>query len=177
MRNFLHLGTVDVLPLMLAVQARPDLWNRHFVDAFAQSPARESDHIVLRFQPDGGSEDIRTEFFPAWAELPQVRPIVFDLMRRVEAVGLGRVVISRLEPGGRVYQHRDVGTAYADQKNGMRFHVALKGEPGSWYICGEESVCMQTGTVWWFNHGDFHRVENTSEADRIHLIVDMEKAP
>ena len=42
-----------------------------------------------------------------------MRPIVFDLMRRIEAVSLGRVIITRLQPGGRIAPHADTDGDYA----------------------------------------------------------------
>jgi hypothetical protein len=51
--------------------------------------------------PSGVINDVQVIPYPAWQLLPQLRPIIFDLMRRVEAVQLGRVLITRLAPGKR----------------------------------------------------------------------------
>jgi len=185
MRNFqLIASNVDVLPLVLALQARPRLWDAHrFRTTYTGTPHVDVSDILLRFpapektrDPDvlgDVLEDMEPVFYPAWQELPQVRPIVFDLMRRVEAVSLGRVIITRLEPGGRILPHADTDGDYVARDDGMRFHVVLQGLPGSLYHCGQETVSMATGSVWWFQHREIHSVENNSADARIHLLVDF----
>lgn len=184
MKNFqLIAPNTDVLPIMMALQTRPDLWNQHrFRTTYNGTPHKDVDDILLRYSSADKQEiqavieDSLPVFYPAWDDLPQVRPVVFDLMRRFEAVALGRVVISRLPPGGVIAPHRDAEGAYTDTDGGLRFHVVIQGLPGSLYHCGPETVQMLTGQVWWFNHREVHSVENNSADDRIHLMVDMQKA-
>ena len=185
MQNFQLVATnVDVIPLMVALQARPQLWNRDtFRTTYTGTPHRDVDDILLRFSaPEKTAdpthlgdvlEDMEPVFYPAWQELPQVRPIVFDLMRRIEAVSLGRVIITRLQPGGRIAPHADTDGDYVARDDGMRFHVVLQGLPGSLYHCGGETVQMLSGSVWWFQHREVHSVENNSADARIHLLVDF----
>jgi hypothetical protein len=186
MKNFEQIANgLDVMPVALALQTHPHLWNAHrFRTTYTGTPHTDVDDILLRFSapektadPDHLGdvlEDMEPVFYPAWQELPQVRPIVFDLMRRVEAVSLGRVIITRLQPGGRIAPHADTDGAYV-ASDGMRFHVVLQGLPGSLYHCGDEVVQMRTGTVWWFQHREVHSVENNSADDRIHLLVDFRR--
>ena len=185
MRNFeLVARDIDVLPLIVALRARPSLWNAHdFRTTYTGTPHRDVDDVLLRFSAppktaDPGRlgdvlEDMEPVAYPAWRELPQVRPIVFDLMRRVEALSLGRVIITRLRPGGRIAPHADVDGEYCTREDGMRFHVVLQGLPGSLYHCGDETISMLTGTAWWFQHREVHAVENNSADDRVHLLVDV----
>jgi hypothetical protein len=178
MRNFMQVGSCDVLPLAVALQMRPQLWNQHtFRTRRPGSAMTEVDDILLRYTAperlDDNDNDTDPVTYPAWQELPQVRPIVFDLMRRMEAISLGRVIISRLKPGGRIAAHADVGNAYVEQPDVMRLHVAIQGLPGSLYHCGDETTQMLTGSVWWFQHREVHHIENNSADDRIHLMVDL----
>ena len=176
MRNFQLVATnVDALPLVLALQARPHLWNQNpFRTTYTGTPHVDVSDILLRFPAPGTADpdhldevlqDLEPVFYPAWQELPQVRPIVFDLMRRVEAVSLGRVIITKLEPGGRILPHADTDGDYVARDDGMRFHVVLQGLPGSLYHCGNETVSMLSGSVFWFNHKAVHSVENNSAGD------------
>jgi GNAT superfamily N-acetyltransferase len=76
-------------------------------------------------------------FYPAWFALPQASPIVFDLMRRIEGVRLGRVIITRLAPGKFIAPHEDSGdhAEYFD-----RYHCILQNHPGSIFRTGNEQV-------------------------------------
>ncbi len=115
-------------------------------------------------------------WYPAWHTLPQLRPIIFGLMNRVSAYELGRVVITKLAPGGRILPHADTMGDYANDEDGARYHVILQGCPGSLFRAGDETVNMRTGEVWWFNHLAEHEVVNNSSDDRIHLLVDTKNA-
>lgn len=187
MRYFARIAEgVDVTPLLHAVDRQPDLWNAHrWRTTYTGTPHQAVDDIWLRFSDDsitsdvekveGVQADVTPVFHDAWHKLPQARSIVFDLMRRVEGYELGRVLITRLPPGGTILRHADADGAYV--RSGCRYHVVLRGLPGSLYMCGDETVCMRTGEVWWFDHNSVHEVRNNSVDDRVHLLVDMRSAP
>jgi hypothetical protein len=181
MRNFLRIAdNADITPLLLAVQRRPALWD---VDTFwKHHPVpvfREADTIYLRFPdkrlysgdaPAGTLDPWEAFNQPAFAALPEARPLVFGLMARMEAERLGRVLINRLPAGGYIPAHRDMppGTNYYD-----RFHIVLSANGGCNFHAGGETVQMAAGEVWWFDYTQEHAIDNTGDTDRIHLIVDM----
>jgi len=109
--------------------------------------------------------------------LQAMQPIVLGLMTRVHAYELGRVIVSRLPPGGRILRHADRDGEYVQASDRARYHVVLQGLPGSLYTCGDETVCMQDGEIWWFNAHEEHEVINNSADDRIHLLVDVRTWP
>jgi hypothetical protein len=185
MKNFLCLThNIDVLPLLHAVQLQPHLWNQHrWRTTYKNSPhlATDVDDIWIRYSDDSKTADpdstdpvtmdLTPVFYPAWQSLPQVRGMVFDLMRRVEGIELGRVLVTKIRPGGQILAHADADGAYVDA--GARYHIVLQGLPGSLFIAGDETVNMQTGSCWWFDHKAVHAVVNNSIDDRIHLLVDF----
>lgn len=86
---------------------------------------------------------------------------------------IGRVVCTKIPPGGKVDLHPDQG-AYAEAHD--RFHVVLETEKdGCEFWCGGEMVLMQKGQFWKFNHELPHEVFNRSKSDRINLIVDVRR--
>jgi Aspartyl/Asparaginyl beta-hydroxylase len=182
MRNFYRLAAgVDIVPLANALARQPSLWNKNrFRTEFPGTPHGDVDDIWLRFS-DTDKCDTTTNVigddFPIWhpaaTKLPQAKPIVLDLMRRVEAYELGRVLVTRLRPGGRILPHADTDGSYVNTEDRVRYHVVVAGEPGSMYRTGNETVCMRTGEVWWFNPMIEHEIINNSADDRIHLLVDM----
>lgn len=179
MKHFHRIGTgLEVLPLMHAVARQPALWNAYSLrQSFADSPHAEVDDIWLRFTdvkdktiPVIG-DDLDAVPYPAWPALPQAKAIVLNLMRAVDAVRLGRVMVTRLKPGATIKPHKDVKGAYAHYYT--RYHVVLQGLPGSLFRCGNEQVCMETGEVWWFNAHEVHECVNNSADDRVHLLCDI----
>ena len=94
-------------------------------------------------------------------------------MQRVDGERLGRVIITKLPPGKTITPHVASG-AHAEYYT--RHQIMLSNSPGSMFHCGDESVFMQTGEVWWFNNAVTHSVVNNSSDDRIALIVDIRQS-
>jgi hypothetical protein len=182
MKYFQQLAAgVNVTPLMNAIQRQPELWDANPIRT--QHPgtahAQVSD-ILLRFNdleeflrtgdPSTITDDKEAIPYPAWDKLPQVRPVIFDLMRTVEATRLGRVIITKLPPGREITPHEDHG---APAEYFERFQVALQSFPGALFHIGDETVNFRSGDVWHINNAVEHSVVNNSTDDRIVMIVDL----
>jgi hypothetical protein len=177
MKNFqlMSRGMV-VVPLLNAVMRQPHLWNENTLRTeHPGTPHTEVSDIWLRFNDlEQGIAAVADEHesvnYPALLALPQARPIIFGVMGLVEGERLGRVLITRLPSGGKIAPHEDGGAhaAYYD-----RFHVVLNSNPGCLFRCGDETVHMATGELWWFDNSKEHEVINNSSDDRIHMIIDV----
>lgn len=182
MRNFHCLATgVNVQPLAHALIRQSDLWNQNRIrTTFRGTPFADIDDILLRFQaeppdPESGvitASDLDCVMYPAWHALPQVAPLVMGVMAQVGGIRLGRVLITRLAPGGRILRHNDKGSVYAETY--QRYHLVVSGSPGSLFVTGDEQVCMVTGDVWWANVCEEHECYNNSACDRVHLLIDVQ---
>lgn len=182
MTNFLKIAEqMDVLPLLLAIQRQPQLWNQNTLrTTHPGTPHTEVDDIWLRFndlalyQKTGDPAHILDQHesinYPALAALPQARPLIFWLMARAEGERLGRCLITRVKPGCRIAPHEDGGEHAAYYE---RFHIVLQSNDHSRFACGDEEVIMQAGEIWWFDNSKMHAVYNDGAVDRIHLIVDI----
>jgi Aspartyl/Asparaginyl beta-hydroxylase len=177
MKNFQFVGTVDPIPLLLALRQHPELWNENDLrTTHPHSPHQAVDDIWVWFNAiekentAKAIEDIQTIPYPAWSVLPQVRPLVFDLMRRTEAVQLGRVIVTKLPAGCEIDPHVDQGTPATFYS---RYHIALQNLPGSIFKIEDEQLVMGSGEVWAVNNRAEHSVTNNSADDRIVVIVDV----
>lgn len=189
MKNFHILANgVDVGPLVLAIKRRPDLWKEDtFLRHYPQGPFGETETIMLRFPEKveglteeqielykqnqlAGYDQYEAIDYPAYKILHEARPIVSNLMARVGGERLGRVMINKIIPGGRIFPHADTPeqTRYY-----TRFHVVLQGFPGAVLKCGDEQLNMLTGDCFWFDNSQVHEVINNSCADRISMVVDV----
>lgn len=171
---------IDTAPLLLAIARQPRLWNRHMVRKTAQgTPHSDMSDIWLRyndekpFKESGDYSKFNDEhdaiFYPEWYALPQVRPIVFGLMARTEAVRLGGVLITKIPPGGRIMPHADDGW-HAKYYN-TKLYVVLQSNPQCVNRVENEQVSMAPGEVWYFDNTKEHEVVNDGLDDRITLIV------
>lgn len=185
MRHFLRIGHgLDVIPLMAAIARQPDLWREDtYLRDYPQGPFGDVDSIILRFPKKiivATAEEAEQHLAmhdqheslptPSYAKLPEARPLIMNLMQYVGGVRLGRCIINRIRPGGRITPHCDTPD-HAEYYE--RHHIVLQSEPGVVFRCEDEQVYMATGEVWWFNNALDHEVINNSGTDRIHLIVDV----
>lgn len=182
MNNFIHIASgIDVFPLLLALHQQPDLWDQ--VPVRTQTPGSPHAHahdILLHFQPlDGSVSDPREcIWYEAAARLPQIRPLVYGVMARIEGERLGRVMLARLEPGHNIPAHSDVGEhplQYEKIPYWRRIHIVLETDPAVLFRCGSEVVHMQQGEVWAFRNALEHEVwwQGEGASTRTHVIMDV----
>lgn len=176
MRHFLRIGEgIDTLPVLNALAVNDDLWNENALRTqFAGSPHAECDDIWCWFNdmtdPAAVVDDCKVVPYRGWFALPQIRPMVLDVMRRVEGTHLGRVMITRLRPGAVIPEHADGG---APATFYTRYQIALQSLPGALFHSGGEVIQMRTGDVWLVDNRALHSVTNNSADDRIVCIVDI----
>lgn len=179
MKHFLKIFEgIDVLPLLAAIRMRDHLWNQNNLRTTHPGTAHsEADDIWLRFNEltkDGDNvhvvNDLQCINYPAFAELPQARPLIFGLMARVEGEQLGRCLITRLRPGARIAPHEDLGAPATFYE---RFHILLQCPPGAIFRTGDEVLQMHQGECWWFDNSVEHEIVNNGADDRITMIVDI----
>lgn len=179
MRNFLQLAhNVNTMPLLQQLYRQPELWKADtYLRDYPQGPFSDVETIFLRFPPSSVTElerSTKDQHECVWMDgmihLPAARPMIFGLMAMTEAERLGRVMINKIRPGGRIYPHADT-PVHAEYWE--RHHYVIHTSPGCIFRCGEETVQMKTGDLWWFENAKEHEVINNSSEDRIHLIIDV----
>jgi mannose-6-phosphate isomerase-like protein (cupin superfamily) len=112
----------------------------------------------------------RNVFWPAWHRLPALRPMVFALLTRVQAVELGSILITKLPPNREIEPHSDAGN-WAPAHYNTKCHITLAGS--ALVRCEDEAITFVSGTIWTFDNLLTHSIENTGECDRIVCIVSM----
>lgn len=177
MRHFQRLAEgLDVFPLLHAIQRQPELWDEFPIrTTHPYTPHGDVSDILCMFndlnqEPGAIIDDREVIPFPAWVRLPQLRPLVFNLMRAVESTRLGRVIVTRLPPGKCITPHVDGG---APATWYTRYQVCLQASPGNLFRAGDETIGMKAGEAWWFDNQQEHEVINNGADDRIVVIVDL----
>lgn len=103
------------------------------------------------------------------SEFPSTSGIIAELTKKIGGE-LGRLLLVRLRPSGRVLPHVDHGEYYAIRE---RFHLVVASRGGSRMAAGDEISVWQEGEVWWFNNKIIHSAENRSDEYRVHVIFDL----
>jgi hypothetical protein len=178
MKNFMLLGNIDPVPLLHQIHLLPELWKADtYLRDYPQGPFGDTETIFLRFPPASVTELERSTkdqhecvWMDGYRHLPAARDIIFPLMQRVQGERLGRCMINKLRPGGRIFPHADT-PVHAEYWS--RYHAVLQSSPGALIRCGDEEIHMKTGSLWHFRNELEHEVRNNGVLDRIHLIIDV----
>lgn len=184
MRNFLKIAEgVNIRPALLSLYRQPDLWNTVGLRTQTPgSPHAAAEDIILRLEPLDGSMPERTcIWYDAAARLPEIRELVMGLCAQVGCEQLGRVMVTRLEPGHCIIPHSDVGNhplQYCRFRFWGRYHLVLQSDSAALFRCEDEVVHMAPGEVWYFRNDLEHEVfwQGQGEQDRLHVIADIHTA-
>lgn len=80
-----------------------------------------------------------------------------------------RLIFARLLAGGKIPKHADGGFSLL---NSHRVHIPIVTNTENIFFVNGEEKNMRVGEMWEINNELVHMVENRSDEDRIHLIVD-----
>jgi hypothetical protein len=171
--NFHRLMTaVEVAAAVAEIAKQPDLWKiMQIRQQYEGSAHIDTETIVMR-GPDsieGIFDNLECVNFKVSDILPATVQLIRGIVGFLKAREIGRIMLVRLNAGGSIKPHVDEG-AYA--RYFARFHLVLDSNPHCRFRCGEETVNMGVGELWWFNHQVTHSVLNQGPA-RTHLIMDL----
>ena len=175
--NFVDLDYLDVEHLLKEVQDNEDLFGSvPLRTSYEGSAHTEVQDILLRGPEIGGTlvdlqNAVQCYNYPVFDLFPEMYEHVLDLMSLVRGEQLGRVIITKLPPKGKIHEHIDTGDAAEFY---TRYHTVLDCGDFNYFYSGDEYLSMQKGHVYYVNNHIPHRVENDSNKDRIHLICDIQ---
>lgn len=168
----------NVLPLQQAIKRQPWLFGQHIERCTGESPHRETTDIWVRFNKDippfGGkpwqfsNDEHDSQWYPSYYMLPQVRPLVFDLMHLVDGERLGAVFITKTPPGCKIHPHTD-NRWHAEYYD--KYYIPIQNNEGATFEFPDGVIKPNLGEVWWFDNSVDHWVNNSSTEDRLSLIV------
>lgn len=166
----------DVLPLQQALKSNPQLFGQHRQRAEAYiSPHTAMSDIWVRYNHIDNYKDLArfneehdSVWYPAYREIPEIKPLVFGLMSLVQGERLGGVLITKVPPGGRIEPHTDHGW-HAGYYS--KFYIPIQNAEGATFSFPDGVIRPSLGDVYWFDNSFPHWVENNSKEDRIALIV------
>ena len=174
---------IDVAPLLSEIEHNAWLWNlNNRRKTVPGSPHAAMSDIWVRYNDDtrarltgdwtGFNDEHVPVWYQAWEALPSLRPIIFDLMAKVQGEMLGGVLITKIPPGAGIAPHADDSwhVQFFD-----KFYLSLKSKPGAQFWCDDgetkEALEPKPGEIWLFDNRKIHWVTNESDEDRITLII------
>jgi len=116
----------------------------------------------------GFVEEHDSVWYPAYYMLPEVKDIIFKIMRAVNGERLGGILITKLPPGGKIHPHTDAGwhAEYYD-----KFYIPVENYPGATFEFETGVIDPELGEVYQFDNSQLHWVNNETNHDRIAMVV------
>lgn len=164
-----------VAPIYWALQSNPFLWNQNRERTESpNSPHHGLDDIWARYGDPERAKDGQAHdafWYPA-ADMLGIKTMCHDLMRAVDGVELGGVLITRIPAGAKVHPHTDPGW---HARRYEKYGVQITSAPGQRFCFEEENLETLPGDVFWFDNSYTHWVTNPTSYERITMIVCIRK--
>jgi hypothetical protein len=165
-------------PLREYLNEHQDLFGVYnYRGGFSNSPHREMTDIWVRYNditPYLETEDFSTfaeehdsVWYPISDKLP-IKPLLFELMTKVQGERLGGVLITQLPPHCEIHPHVDGGwhAGYYD-----KYYVPIQTSKGDVFGFEDGNIKPTQGDAWWFDNSVRHWVQNNTNYQRLSLIV------
>lgn len=176
MYNYLYLGKCDILTLKNKIKnLSDDIWNMETIRQNIYKAHRNTKTINLLWS----LESLTNPFIENKKSKEYYSLDIDNFLEKIknlyiEKYGKGkfkRIILTKLKAKSNIDTHQDLGKSL---KNCFRTHIPIITNPDVYFFISGEKKNMKEGEIWEINNRNFHMVENQSEFDRVHLIVDYE---
>lgn len=162
---------INVSPILWNLRLHPELWNQNTTRTESpDSPHYGLDDIWARF---GGSDRAKDGLphYAHWygsADVLGIKPLCLDIMRAVNGVELGGVLITRIAPGKECRPHSDPGW---HAQHYQKYAVQIASAPGQFFCFEGAQLETAPGDLFWFDNQQTHWVTNNTPYERITMII------
>jgi len=164
--------TFDTAALQAALDELPrQAWVPHFnSDYFSGewsgiallAPATTNTPLLVGSQAERATPTAALLDFPFWQSILDRFPAQLSSAR-----------LLRLGPGARIHEHCDPDLGHPN--GDLRLHIPIRSHPAVEFILDGAAIPMQAGECWFLDLSRPHRVENRSEHERVHLVLDCHR--
>jgi mannose-6-phosphate isomerase-like protein (cupin superfamily) len=148
---------------------QPDEWQRHFNTSIYEG---DWSGVALRAVPNSRvsiyPDPMATDNFADTEVL--TRCTYFREVLAAFQCPLTSARLLRLKARSNIREHRDYKLGFEDGE--VRVHVPIVTEPAVVFTVAGQRVPMLPGECWYVNVNEPHRVDNESDIDRVHLVID-----
>lgn len=170
--NFKQHGNYDIKPIKNYIDSFSDEWfmNTSRQDKhYAHKDTNSYFVYTANMRWKSGEEFIVEQTSTNKRLLEIIEPIVSDLEKSQDGVR-GMVLFIKLKAGQDIAPHCDNGDYLMISR---RNHIPIVTSDDVFFGVGDEKVNMETGDCWEINNSRIHYVNNNSEIDRVHLLIDI----
>jgi len=150
-------------------QIRPDEWVKHFNDRYFEGDwsgvaLRAVDSVSTSLYSDPGKDEPLSDT-PLLSRCPAFSRVLVSFDCQIKSARL-----LKLGVGARILEHRDHNLSLDDGE--VRLHIPITTDPMVGFYVNGERIVMKPGECWYINANLPHKVNNSGEVDRVHLVID-----
>ncbi|MCY1022391.1 aspartyl/asparaginyl beta-hydroxylase domain-containing protein [Pyxidicoccus sp. MSG2] len=147
----------------------PDIWVPHFNKRYYEGewsgvPLRSIGGMEGRIYPDPTGRE-RYADTPLLARCPYFQEVLAAFQ-----CPIGSARLLKLAAGAVIREHTDYNLGFEDGE--VRLHIPIVTHPDVAFFLSGRRVVLQPGECWYLDFNLPHRVENPSDTDRVHLVLD-----
>lgn len=168
--NFKKLSEFDVAPILSLLQTLPlETWLTHSDRQHRFKIHSKTQYIPLIFDDDFRyTQPSEHKIYSDFRAL--LNPIFTFLNHHFNQQGFVlRLLFTSLPPNSEIPEHRDKGVSLTYVH---RLHLPIQTNRHVFFTIGDETCHLRAGELWEINNCRKHRVINTGNESRIHLIMD-----
>ena len=171
--NYIHVGEIDVTHIKnKLIETGDEIWLEHTLRQSIFDVHKHTQTIELMWDINSLDSNRMGKIHPNFYKF-NVDSLLVDLKPIYEKkYGKGnfiRVLLVKLKKESKITPHVDSGDSLVFCK---RTHIAVITNLDVIFIVGGELKNMREGEIWEINNQNLHSVDNNSNEDRIHFIID-----
>jgi len=169
--NFKHYGSINVAPFLSALEAiKPQDWSKYTYrqDLFPMHNKTQTIPVLYDTDYEIGVSK-KSSFYKIFeSSIEHATKKISELTK--SNCSVIRFIITNLPANTVVDEHRDKANSF---KLYNRVHIPLITNDKVLFTVGEETINMPVGEMYEINNNDqLHGVVNSSNQDRLHIILD-----
>jgi quercetin dioxygenase-like cupin family protein len=173
--NYNYVGKFDITNIKnKLIEINEEIWLEHTLRQTIFEAHKSTQTIELMWDINSLNNNKRGKIHPNFYKL-NIDSLLIDLKPIYEKkYGEGdfiRILLVKLKKESKITPHIDSGDSLVFCK---RTHIAVITNPNVIFIVGGESKNMKEGDIWEINNQNIHSVNNNSNDDRIHFIIDYQ---
>ena len=173
--NFNYLGNIDISPIKnKLIEFGEDMWLEHKLRQTMYIAHKDTETIELMWDIESLQTNHKGKIHPNFYKfnieslLEELNPIYEKKYGKGEFI---RVLLVKLKKDSKITAHIDTGDSLKFCK---RTHIAIITNPLVIFNVGDEEKYLKEGEIWEINNQNLHSVDNKSNEDRIHFIIDYQ---
>ena len=173
MENYRFLSKIDVTDLKNKIKELPnEIWDAHTLRQTLFEPHRHTQTLEIMWDIDSLQTNKIGKIHSNYYELDM--GFFLDKLKPIYETTYGkgyflRVLLVKLKSNTSIAAHVDNGESLVNCK---RTHIPIITNDLVTFTIDGETKQLKEGEIWEINNTNEHSVDNNSDEDRIHLIVD-----